>query len=181
MRLRLRHLLPLLAIAAAARAAAPDDLLDPAPISRDAISINLPKNWKERPNQSPQILLVAGPASPESDTTGDYSPVLIIRSSPHTGPNAPIDGNAQQAHVAGEIPDYRITEKPQQLSLNGLDAVTFGGTFSQNALKLRSRQYFIIANDRLYTLTLITLASTWNQHLPAFDAAIHTFAISPKK
>jgi hypothetical protein len=181
MRLNHLHLLTLLSLAAAARAGTPDDLLDPSPITKDGIAINLPKSWKEVPHESLHVLLVASPATADTDTTGEYSPVLVIRSTSHTGPNTPIDGDAQQAHVAGEMPDYHITEKPRQLSINGLDAVTFGGTFSQNALKLRSRQYFIVANDRLYTLTLITLASRWDEHLPALEAAIRTFAVSTKK
>jgi hypothetical protein len=181
MRLRVHHLLTLLALTAAVRAAAPEDLLEPTPTTRDSVSINLPKDWKERPHENAHTQLVASPASPDTDTTGDYSPVIMIRSTPHTGPATPIDGDAQQARVAGQMSDYQVTEKPQQVSINGLDAVTFGGTFTQGALKLRSRQYFIAANDRLYTVTLITLVSAWEQHLPALDAAVHTFTVITKK
>jgi hypothetical protein len=181
MRPHLRHFLILAAFATTAVAAAPDDLLDPTPIARDNISINLPRNWKERQHEPAHTFLVASPATPDTDTTGDYSPVIIIRSIPRTGPATPIDGDAQQAHVAGEMNHYEVTEKPQQISINGLDAVTFGGTFTQGALKLRSRQYFIAANDHLYTMTLITLASAWEQRLPALDAAVHTFTVSSKK
>ena len=181
MRVRIRHFLPLLAFAAVARAAAPEDLLDPTPTTKESISINLPKGWKELPHENAQTLLVAGPATPDTDTTGDYSPVIFVRCTPHSGPASPIDGDAQQARVAGQMSDYRATEKPQQVSINGLDAVTFGGTFTKGALKLRSRQYFIVASDHLYTVTLITLVSAWEPHLPATDAAIHTFAVTTKK
>src|ERR1700744_3523571 len=156
MRLGVRHLLTLLALTAAVRAAAPDDLLDATPTTSDNVSINLPRDWKQRPHENAHTQLVASPASPDTDTTGDYSPVIIIRCTPHTGPATPIDGDAQQARVAGQMSDYQVTEKTQQLSISGVDAVTFGGTFTQGALNLRSRQYFIAANDRLYTVTLIT-------------------------
>ena len=167
MRPRIRHFLIVAALAAVAGAAAPEDLLEPTPISRENVSINLPRNWKERRHESAHMFLVAGPETPDTDPTGDYSPVIIIRSTPRSGPATPIDGDAQQAHVAGEMNHYEVTEKPQQVPINGLDAVTFGGTFTQGALKLRSRQYFIAANEHLYTMTLITLASTWEKRLPA--------------
>ena len=151
MRPHVRHLLLLATLVAVAGAAVPQDLLDPTPVSRDSISINLPRNWKQRQHEPAHTFLVAGPATPDTDTTGDYSPVIIIRSTPRSGPSTPIDGEAQQSHVAGEMNHYEVTEKPQTVSINGLDAVTFGGTFTQGALKLRSRQYYIAANDHLNT------------------------------
>ena len=181
MRICVRYLPVLLALTVAARAASTEDLLDPHPTARDGISFNLPKAWKERPQETGVPLLVASPASADTDTTGDYLPVIIIRATPHAGTAGPINGDAQQAHVASEIKNYDVTEKPQQISVNGLDTVTFGGTFTQGALKLRSRQYFILANDHLYALTIITLASTWDQRLPALEASVHSFTISAKK
>ncbi|HUO08006.1 MAG TPA: hypothetical protein VM008_06885 [Phycisphaerae bacterium] len=179
-----RHLLACLALTLLTPIARADDLLQSGPTTKgggDPIAINLPKSWKERPHDSSATLLVAGPASPDTDTTGDYTPVIIIRSTPRPNSAGPINGDAQQARVADEMTNYDITEKPSTTSINGLDAVTFGGTFTQGALKLRSRQYFILANDHLYSLTLITLASTWEQHLPALEASIRTFTLSTKK
>ena len=178
---RLASILPLLLLSVAS-AEAPEELLDPAPITKEAISLNLPKTWKEQPREVPHTLLIASPASPDTDTTGDYLPVLIIRATPRSSTTGNvINGDAQQTRVASEMSNYQITEKPQQLSINGLDVTTFGGTFTQGALKLRSRQYFILANDQLYSLTLITLASAWDARIPALDASVHSFAIPTKK
>lgn len=159
-------------------APAAEDLLEAAPTTKDNISITLPKGWKELPHPATHTMLVAGPATRDSDPSGDYAPVLIIRAVSHTGG---VDGEAQQANVAREVANYQITEKPDHTSINGLDAVTFGGTFTQGALKLRSRQYFILANDRLYSLTAIALASAWDQHVATLDAWVRTFAFVPKK
>jgi len=181
MRLHRTHFFLAAILVFASTALAADDLLEPSPFAKEGISLNLPKSWKDQPHDADHPLLVASPAASDTDTTGDYTPVLIIHATPRPNSTGPINGDAQQANVAQEMTNYHITEKPQQLSINGLDAIAFGGTFTQGALKLRSRQFFILANDQLYSLTLITLASTWDQHLPALDASVHTFTVTGKK
>jgi hypothetical protein len=157
----------------AARAA---DALDPQPTQRHGIAIRLPADWKLQPRDAAHMLLAAEAPAPDSDTTGDYAPRLTITSAPGSA----IDGPGQQSHLAQEIPNYQPTERPTDTTINGIKGVTFGGTFTAGALKLRSRQYLLIHADHLYTLTILSLASTWEQHVAAADASIQTFTFTKK-
>ncbi len=176
----LPHLLKCLLAAslllAAAKALRADDLLDPTPIQKNNISIQLPKDWKPQPRNSAHILLAAAAPTTDTDTTGDYAAALTIT----IAPGSSIDGPAQQDHLAHEIANYQVTEKSAPLTIGTLDAITFGGTFTKGSLKLRSRQYLLTHADHIYTLTITALASRWDQHIAATEAGIHTFTINKK-
>jgi hypothetical protein len=162
-----------LSLAAVARA---DDGLDHQPTQKHGISLRLPTDWKIQSRDSGHMLLAAEASAPDSDTTGDYAPRLTIT----MAPGSAIDGPGQQKRLAQDIPNYEPTERPTDTTINGIKGVTFGGTFTAGALKLRSRQYLLIHAEHLYTLTILSLASTWEQHVTVADASIQTFTFTKK-
>src|SRR5271170_5427394 len=112
MRLHRTHFFLAAILVFASTALAADDLLEPSPFAKEGISLNLPKSWKDQPHDADHPLLVASPAASDTDTTGDYTPVLIIRATPRPNSAGPINGDAQQANVAQEMTNYQIPEKP---------------------------------------------------------------------
>jgi hypothetical protein len=160
-------------LAASARAG---DGLDPQATQRHGISIRLPTDWKCQPRDSAHLLLAASAPTSDSDTTGDYAPRLTIS----IAPGSVIDGPGQQKRLGQDIQNYQATEQPTETTINGIKGVTFGGTFTVGALKLRSRQYLLVHADHLYTLTVLSLASTWEQHVAAAEASVQTFTILKK-
>ncbi len=153
-----------------------DDLLAPTPTPKPGISIQLPKDWKLQPHDSIHILLSASAPAQDSDTTGLYTAGLTITKTAGSS----VDGTAQQARLSHDFPDYAITEKPTPITIDGIDGVMFGGTFSAGSLKLRSRQYLLTQGDHIFTLTVTSLASTWDLHLPAIHASVLSFHIDKK-
>jgi hypothetical protein len=168
--------LVLVGSAAAAPLWGADGGLDGQPTHKNGISLRLPLEWKSVAQDAGHLLLAAEAPTMDTDTTGDYAPRITVTSAA----GSVIDGPGQQKQLAQEIPSYEATEPPQNVTINGMKGITFGGTFTAGALKLRSRQYLLIHADRLYTLTILSLASTWEQHIGVAAGSIQTFTITQK-
>jgi hypothetical protein len=184
---RLSILLSLLLAAAVAHA--DDTAPNPAalaaqPITRDGISLKLPANWTvdpppaNTPNARPAPLVARAPLR-DRDDTGEFQTVLIIS----TDTGSDFDAAAQQTRLANDrsFSNYKPVETPTATRIANTDAVTFGGTFTLGPLKLRSQQYMLTRNNKIYVITVTALESQWDKYRPAFDAAIHTLTLNDAK
>ena len=96
------------------------------------------------------------------------------------GRAAKIDGAAQQARVAKERTNYKTEEEPTPVTINGLEGVKFGGTLTLSSLKLRTRQYMVLHDNHIYTLTFMALESHWAAYAAVIDASAASFHIVTK-
>jgi hypothetical protein len=171
---RLGLMLAGIALATVSRAALAEQLLDEKPTEKSGVSIRLPRGWQVEERRA--ALLLARAEKRDKDNSGEFRTLLTLTSDAGTK----VDGAAQQARAAREYNDYRAEEKPEEITINGLKGERFGGTMSVGSVKLRSRQYLLLHENRIYTLTFICLASQWNTYVGAIEASVATFQVSGK-
>ncbi len=163
-------------IALSAKILNADDLLADKPAQKDGMSIQLPKGWQLDEHAPARTLLQARAPGRDKDEVGEFQAVLIISSDA----GGKIDAAKQQSRVAKEYSNYKPVEEPEAVTINGLEGVKFGGTLTLGVLKLRTRQYMLIRENRIYTLTFMSLASHWGGYAASIDAAVATFSIAEK-
>jgi hypothetical protein len=150
------------------------------PVVRGAVSIALPKGWVVRRSEGAgggRTLLIAQAPMGEAagaDTTGQYQATLSITVDPASDN---IDGARAQESAARVGTGYQAVEKPVEVTQGNLKGVTFGGTFGNGRLKLRSRQYLFNVDGKLYGITFTCLASSWGVYAPMLEASVGTFAV----
>jgi hypothetical protein len=156
-------------LAVSAAAAQPE--LEPATV-RGPASIQLPRGWKALPAAGRVVLMAAAPQT-DSDPTGKFQASLSI----NQDAGNKIDGAAQQALLARQIPGYRAVEPPTPAAINGMQGVFFGGTFKSGNVDLFSRQYMFTVNNQVFTITFTSLNSLWTNYRPVVEASVGTFTV----
>jgi len=129
-----------------------------------------------RARSSARALLLARAPGRDKDEVGEFQAVLIVCSDA----GGKIDAGRQQSRVATEYSNYKAVEEPEPVTITGLEGVKFGGTLSFGGLKLRTRQYMLLRENRIYTLTFMSLASHWAGYAASFDAAAASFGLADK-
>jgi hypothetical protein len=150
------------------------DDLEEKPVVKGGISIRLPKGWQVAEREP--ALLVARASARDKDPQGEFRALLTITSSV----NDKVDAAKQQAQAAREFRDYKAEEKPEAIEINGLSGAKFGGTMSTGSVRVRSRQYLLQRDNRVYTLTFMCLATYWKSYEPIIEACAATFSIPAK-
>ncbi len=163
--------LAVLALALAAAPAAAQDL-GPARTSGN-VTIQFPKDWTVDARGRGRSVLVALPPKRDQDESGEFQASFSISQIP----GMKIDGPAQQARLAREMKGYKVEEPPTPITVNALQGVYFGGTFTNNLLKLRSRQYLFTQDNQVYVITFTCLDSRWAAYLPSLEASVATFSV----
>jgi hypothetical protein len=153
-----------------------EDLLEEKPTTANNISIQLPKTWLPDDSKDTRPLLRARAPARDKDDTGEFQTLLWITAD--TGNK--IDGKALQTRAAKDYTNYKPTEEPTDVTVGDLKGVKLGGTFTVGSVKLRTRQYFLQKDDKIYTLTVMSLESKWPTYAPAIEAAIASFRIPAK-
>jgi len=144
-----------------------DDLLAEKPTTtKSGVAITLPKNWKTDDRGGSRNLLLARAPTSDKDNTGEFQTLFSLDAATITK----LDGRAQQAAVAKKCDNYQATEEPTAITIGGIEGVMFGGTFTTGSVKLRSRQYLLLQNDRVYILTFTALDSAWPSYAKAIEA-----------
>lgn len=168
---------PLVLVLLAAGGLRADDAptLDTTATKKDNISIRLPAGWVVDDN-APHAILHASAPQRDQDESSDFQAVLSISS---VSGNI-VDGAAQQERLTREIPSYKVVEKPTRVKIGKLEAVTFGGTFTQGPIKLRARHYMLTKDDRIYIVTFTSLESHWLDYVGLLEASVDTFTIADK-
>src|SRR4051812_1842763 len=113
-------LIGVLGILAAGQFAGAAELLEEKPVVKGGISIRLPKGWQG--TERGTALLLARAADRDKDAQGEFRTLLTITSDA----NDKIDAAGQQARAAREFKDYKVEEKPEPITINGLEGVKFG-------------------------------------------------------
>jgi hypothetical protein len=152
----------------AASSAAFGEELEEKPFEKAGISIRLPKGWQV--DERGQTML-ARAKERDKDSHGEFRAVLTITSDA----GKEINGELQQARAAKGGNEYKAVEKPEAVTINGLEGVKFGGTMQPGPVRLRSRQYLLVHENRIYTLTFVCLLSRWNSYVGTFEASVATF------
>jgi hypothetical protein len=176
-RIYIRSLNPVLKViavtclAAAAGGAAPAVELAPATV-KGAVSIQFPKGWAVNAGGGRSVAAAMAPKA-DKDTTGTFQASLSITQDAGNQ----INGAAQQALLARQIPGYKAVEQPTQVAINGMQGVYFGGTFKSGNVELRSRQYMFGMNNQVYTITFTSLNSVWGNYRPVVEASVGTLEV----
>jgi len=148
-----------------------DDLLADKPTPAKAgAAVTLPKEWKTDERGGSRNLLLARAPSSDKDNTGEFQAIFSL----DADTIAKLDGRAQQAAVAKKCDNYQVVEEPSDVAIGGVEGVMFGGSFTIGSVKLRSRQYLLLQNGRVYILTFTALESAWAN----YDKAIKACAAS---
>jgi hypothetical protein len=171
-----RALLTTLLLASLTLTARAEDLLEEKPTTPNNISIQLPKGWLPDESKDTRPLLKARAPARDKDDSGEFQTLLMITADE----GAKIDGKAQQTRAAKDYTNYKATEEPAEVTIDGLTGVKFGGTFTVGSVKLRTRQYMLLKDDKIYTLTFMSLESKWPTYAPAIEAAAASFRIPAK-
>jgi hypothetical protein len=143
------------------------------PVSRDSVTIRFPKGWVVNAKTGGHTLMTALAPQRDKDGSGEFQASFSVAAEA----GATIDGAAQQARVAKEFPDYKSVEPPAPITVNGLQGVTFGGTFTSGKLNLRSRQYIFPLENQLCVITFTGLQSRWADYRPLVEASVATFTV----
>jgi len=140
------------------------------PTVKGNVSIQLPKGWV---SVGGRALLAAQAPAADKDATGQFQASLTI--SQDAGNN--VNGAAQQAIVAKQMPGYRVMEAPTPVVIGGVPGVAFGGSFKSGTVDLRSRQYMFAVNNQVYTITITCLSSRWAAYQGVVEASVGTFVV----
>ncbi len=143
------------------------------PTSRGNVTIAFPKGWTVDAKGRGRPLLVALPPKRDQDASGEFQASFSVSESP----GGKVDGAAQQARLAKEMKGYKVQEPPTAVTVSGLQGVYFGGTFTNDPLTLRSRQYMFTQDNQLYVITFTCLESAWPAYLPSVEASVATFTL----
>ncbi|MCL2640970.1 MAG: DUF1795 domain-containing protein [Phycisphaerales bacterium] len=144
-----------------------DNLLTDKPTpTKGGAAITLPKGWKTDDRGGSRNLLLARAATSDKDNTGEFQTLFSLDAAQITK----LDGHAQQTAVAKKCENYRAVEEPTAITIGGVEGVMFGGTFTTGSVKLRSRQYLLLQDGRVYILTFTALESAWPIHAKAIEA-----------
>lgn len=143
------------------------------PAPKKEVSIKVPSGWILK-GSADRFPIVAMTPQADKDGTGTFQATLTVSDDAGTGP---VNGEAQEARIAKEVADYQPIERPGEVLLDGMHGVKFGGRFSSDHVQLRSLQYVVAANSRIYTITFTCLASQWNAYQQAVEASINTFTL----
>jgi hypothetical protein len=141
-----------------------------APTVKGNVSIQLPKGWVAAGGRA---LIAAQPAAADKDATGQYQASLLI----NVDVGGKVDGAAQQAALAKQMPGYRVIEPAAPVVIGGLAGVMFGGGFKSGIVELRSRQYMFAVNNQVFTITFTSLNSKWAAYQGVVEASVGTFAV----
>ncbi|MCL2645989.1 MAG: DUF1795 domain-containing protein [Phycisphaerales bacterium] len=160
-----------------AAAALADNLLaDKSTTAKSGVKITLPKGWKTDERGGSRNLLLARAPTSDKDNTGEFQTLFSLDADTITK----LDGRAQQAAVAKKCDNYHAIEEPTPITIGGADGVMFGGTFTTGSVKLRSRQYLLLQNGRVYILTFTALDSAWPNYAKAIEACAASLTLPVK-
>jgi hypothetical protein len=135
------------------------------------VSIQLPKGWNVDVKGARSVL-AALPPQRDKDESGEFQASFTITQEA----GSKVDGAAQQNRLSREFPGYRAVETPTGMTVNGVAGVTFGGTFTNGKLQLRSRQYMFAQNTQIYVITFTCLNSRWGAYSAAVEASVATLS-----
>jgi len=152
-----------------------DDLLAEKPTTtKSGVAVTLPKGWKTDDRGGSRNLLLARAPASDKDNTGEFQTLFSLDVASITK----LDGRAQQAAVAKKCDNYQATEEPTAVTIGGVEGVMFGGTFTTGSVKLRSRQYLLLQDGRVYILTFTALDSAWPNYAKAIEACAASLTLS---
>lgn len=138
-------------------------------------SLEVPRGWIHDESGTSGLAVSFFNPRPDFHESQEFSAQLsVAESKERPGFTLTAYTDENEALLARTITGYTAGER-LMIQIEGADALLVSGSFPLGDMTIRNMQLFILAEEKLYVISALTLADRWNAYRDEFETSLRSF------